>query len=107
MTRIAARLKRVGKVPNMVNWPGVPDKGDAYDYIAAGHTAEDVRAVLDAAPKYDGEAEPEPERVLPEIVTTGRHLRDITDNALSALYRANEPPHIFRRSGALTRIGID
>ena len=107
MNQIAARLKRLGKTPYMVTWPEVPDKGDAYDYIATGHTAEDVKAVLDAAPLYDGEAEAEPERALPEIVTTGRHLRDITTAALSALYRANDPPHIFRRSVALTRIGTD
>jgi hypothetical protein len=61
MTRIAARLKCMDKIPYMVDWPGVPEKGDSYDYIAAGHTAEDVRAVLDAAPLYDGEAVPEPE----------------------------------------------
>jgi hypothetical protein len=107
MTRIAARLLRMGKRAYIVDWSDVPDKGDAYDYIAAGHTTEDVRAALDAAPSYDGEAEPEPERALPEIVTTGRHLRDITTDALLALYQGNDPPHIFRRSGALTRIGTD
>lgn len=107
VTQLAARLKRMGKVAHLVDWPGVHDKGDAYDYIAEGHTAEDVRAVLDAAPLYDGEAEPEPERALPGIVTTGRHLRDITSDALSALYQSNDPPHTFRRSGALTRIGKD
>ena len=58
MARIAARLKRLGKVPYIVDWPGVPEKGDAYDFIKAGHTAGDVRAVLEAAPLYSGEAEP-------------------------------------------------
>ena len=58
MARIAARLKRLGKVPYIVDWPGVPEKGDAYDFIKAGHTAEDVWSVLEAAPLYDGEAEP-------------------------------------------------
>lgn len=107
MSRVAARLKRFGKVVYIVDWPDVPEKGDAYDYIAAGHPAEDVQAVLDAAPLYEGEAEPEPEQALPEIITTGRHLRDITTDALSALYKGNIPPHIFRRSGALTRISTD
>jgi hypothetical protein len=107
MIRIAARLLSMGKRAYIVDWSDVPDKGDAYDYIAAGHTAEDVQAALDAAPLYDGEAEPEQQRALPEIITTSRHLRDITADALSALYQGNDPPHIFRRSGALTRIGTD
>jgi len=59
MGRIAARLKRLAKEAYLVDWPGVPEKGDAYDYIKAGRTAEDVRAVLAAAPLYQGEAEPE------------------------------------------------
>lgn len=62
--------------------------------------------VLEIA-KSVGRYEPDPEMALPEIITTGRHLRDITTDALSALYRGNDPPHIFRRSGALTRIGTD
>lgn len=58
MLRIAARLKRMGKRAYVVEWPGVPDKGDAYDFIKAGHTAEDVRAVMAAAPLFDSESEP-------------------------------------------------
>ncbi len=107
MTRIASRLLRMGQRTYIVDWPEVPEKGDSYDYVAAGHTADDVQAVLDAAPPYDGEAEAEPEQVLPEISTTDRHLRDKTADALSALYQGNNPPHIFRRSGALTRISVD
>ena len=33
----------------------------------------------------------------PEIVVTGRHLRDIADDAVSALKAANVPPVLFRR----------
>ena len=44
---------------------------------------------------------------LPEIVVTDRHLRDITADALDALYKANKPERIFRRSSALTRISLD
>ena len=58
MARIAARLKRMGKVAYMVSWPGVLEKGDAYDFIKAGHTTEDVQALLEAAPVFDGKAEP-------------------------------------------------
>jgi len=107
INQIAARLLRMEKRAYLVDWPNVPDKGDAYDYIAEGHTAEEVQAVLDTAPLYDGEAEPEPEPPLPEIITTGRHMRDQVADALDALHKANDPPRIFRRSGILTRIGTD
>ena len=50
MKRIAASLKRLGKETSIVLWPGVPEKGDAYDYISSGHTADDVRAVLESKP---------------------------------------------------------
>ncbi len=44
---------------------------------------------------------------LPTIVTTARGLAPQTDDALAALYAANDPPSIFVRSGALTRIDQD
>lgn len=44
---------------------------------------------------------------LPEISITGRNLRDITTDALEALYKANNPPTVFIRSGVLSRLGID
>jgi len=42
-----------------------------------------------------------------DIVVTDRQLRDITADALYSLYRANQPKHIFRRSGALARVSLD
>ena len=43
----------------------------------------------------------------PEIITTGRQLRNITDDVLSALRTANSPPSIFVRSGELVRLLAD
>jgi len=104
MTRIAARFKGMGKVAYLVEWPGLPEKGDVYDYIKSGHTVEDVRAVLEAALLYAGEAEPEPGRALPEIIVTGRPLPDKTTDALAALIASNTPPRIFRHGGGLARV---
>ncbi len=44
---------------------------------------------------------------LPEINVTARQLREITADALDALYKANNPPTIFLRSNVLSRLGID
>ena len=41
---------------------------------------------------------------MPLIVVTNRELRDLTEDALEAVRRANEPPTLFQRGGALTRL---
>ena len=41
---------------------------------------------------------------LPEIQVNGRFVRDISDDAVSALNAANEPPTLFLRGGALVRV---
>ncbi len=43
----------------------------------------------------------------PEIICTDRELRDQIADALDALYKANKPESIFRRSGQLARILLD
>ncbi len=40
----------------------------------------------------------------PTIIVNHRQLRDVTNDTLSALYKANDPPKIFTRSGSLVRI---
>ena len=44
---------------------------------------------------------------LPEIEVGGRQLRDISDDSISALTAANEPPVMFRRAGELVRLVTD
>ena len=44
---------------------------------------------------------------LPRIVTTNRHLHEVSDEALAALQAANRPPRLFVRSGELVRIVVD
>ncbi len=44
---------------------------------------------------------------LPVIETNGRHLRDVSADALDALKKANDPPQIFVRDRRLVRIGTD
>lgn len=102
MSRIAARLLRMGKRAYMVNWPGLPAQGDAYDYAKAGRTAADVRAVLDSSLLYHGNAETH--SAVPAITVTRRPLQDITTDAMAAITKCNVPPHIFRYGGGLARV---
>lgn len=57
MERIATTLLNMGKRAYLSAWPDVPEKGDAYDFIKASHTVEDVQAVLESALLYDGDTE--------------------------------------------------
>lgn len=44
---------------------------------------------------------------LPEIEVTNAQLRDLTDQAISALQKANSPPYVFTRAGASVRVVFD
>lgn len=76
------------------------------------YTDKDIDRIADSAMRwppgqpYPNGRTPDPS-ALPEIILTGKHLREQTTEALQALYKSNNPPHIFRRGGALTRIGLD
>ncbi len=43
----------------------------------------------------------------PEIVITGRFLREIADDAIDALEAANTPPMLFKRGGELVRVALE
>lgn len=53
---IAARIR-------VVNLPDLPEKGDVFDWLAAGKTVADLEAVVQAAPDYDAGAV-EPKHIL-------------------------------------------
>ncbi|MFQ5968123.1 MAG: hypothetical protein ACE5MI_11020 [Acidimicrobiia bacterium] len=45
--------------------------------------------------------------ILPTIVVTNRHLRDLSYEALRALVQANDPPEVFVHAGGLARLRRD
>jgi hypothetical protein len=44
--------KRVRRLDLKGAWPEIPEGGDVSDWLAAGHGAEELRALIDAAPDY-------------------------------------------------------
>lgn len=50
---------------------------------------------------------PRPESSLPEIMVSSRQLREVTAESISALEKANSPPCLFVRSGALVHVEVD
>jgi hypothetical protein len=51
--RAAAALVRLGVAVRIVVLPGLAPKGDVSDWLDAGHTAEELRALADAAPSFE------------------------------------------------------
>jgi len=76
---------------------------DISNWLDNGGDVEQLKLLAANCPDY----EPPPDATLPEIVVTDRHLRDITADALEALYKANKPERIFRRSSMPARISLD
>lgn len=76
---------------------------DISDWLDGGGNIKQLERLAAGCPDY----ELPPDDNLPEVLVGGRHLRDISAESLGALYRANRPEHIFRRSGALSRISLD
>lgn len=50
--QVASNLVAVADDVRIVNLPGLPDKGDVSDWIAAGHTREELLAECDKAPIF-------------------------------------------------------
>lgn len=82
----AAKVARsvAGVVPKVkvIELPDLPEKGDLSDWLAAGHTVEELVALLNEAPEW----EPEPEE---------RH--DSPETANSKSWRSSEEVGVLRR----------
>lgn len=82
--------------------PGLPPRGDVSDWLANGGDREQLlRLVQETAPI------PTPTQALPEIMITGRQLRDLTHEVLEALHAKNDPPRLFARGGRICRVRQD
>lgn len=86
----------------LIELPGEQVK-DASDWIAAGGTKEQLERLVEEAPEFESVVNPD----LPQVIVTDRHLRDASREALSALHKGNNPPHIFLRGGKMVRIVAD
>lgn len=74
------------------------------DYLVQGHTVGDLLALATDQLQEPLPIEEQPKRGRPTIQVNGRFLREIVDDALDALQKANDPPIIFRRGSILVRM---
>jgi hypothetical protein len=63
--QVAASLASVANSIKIVDLPGLPDKGDVSDWLAYGHTADELQQLTEKAPQHQPSpslTEPSPER---------------------------------------------
>jgi hypothetical protein len=50
--QVARCVYRVARSVKVVELPGLPEKGDVSDWLAAGHTVEELKSIVEAAPVW-------------------------------------------------------
>lgn len=108
---LAEHLRRKGATVIILRLPPADDgaKQGVDDYLAAGHDIDDLLELVDEnARLLSMSFNVTKENGLPGIAINGRHLRDISTDALTALENANAAgAYLFVRSGSLARIAAD
>jgi len=66
---VARTCHAAGLVVKVVTLPGLPPKGDVSDWLDAGHTKDDLLALVKATPRHEPNAEVMTSHTLPERVT--------------------------------------
>jgi hypothetical protein len=89
--------KRVQRLDLALHWPNMPHKADVSDWLAAGHSAEELMALMERAP----DCVDKPKTAEPADVTKDGYMRKSTDlacnvgNVLLALEREPEIMNAF------------
>ncbi len=106
LVRISGFLTHRGARVQYIYLPGgeTGAKLGVDDYLVQGHTVDDLLALATDQLKELLPTEEQPKRGRPTIQVNGRFLREIVDDALDALQKANDPPIIFRRGSILVRM---
>lgn len=109
MDAVAQSLQGVAASIQWLAFEDVVEKGDVADWLAQGHSADELRALITKAPTWEevqagardeGEAAAE----MPTIDAGDLDLARVTTLVWDALLAANSPPSLFRYGGLLARI---
>lgn len=105
---VANKLWGTAKSIRILELSGLDERADLTDWVNTGHTAEELRQLIDNSqplkdlPEHaacDNKAE------LPLIIANNRQLPEIVDDAWQAIKASNQPcPYVFLRNGSLIRI---
>ena len=104
---VARLLSGFAATVKIIEVPG--DKSnDVTDWLNSGGTRDQLGSLVEEAAEYT----PEPENGdsqsgLPRILVSNRHLREISEDAWTAILAANEPPVLFQHGHSLVDIVHD
>lgn len=102
--QVARELQGIAASVKIVKLPDSPPKGDASDWLDAGHTIVELQALVgQTAPEGPG-SEGNPAGQRPVIVINGRQLIEVIDDAWQAVLTENDPPYLFTTAGRLSRL---
>ncbi|MEE4272307.1 MAG: CHC2 zinc finger domain-containing protein [Thermoanaerobaculales bacterium] len=96
--QVAQSLQGIAESVRIVEIPGLPDKGDVSDWLNAGHTVEELHALI-ARETTVQQAERRP-----RIQIKDRQLSDVVSDTWRVLLQHNDPPSLFVSSGQLARL---
>lgn len=110
--QVAASLAGVAALVKIVELPGLPNKGDASDWIANGGTADALEALVAAAPEWTPtKAKRQPSKQVQESCTSDRPTITITTDEPVVIDQAIEAlaldPTIFKRGNVLACVMRD
>ena len=102
MNRLATHLRNKGAAVLFIRLPmNGNEKNGVDDYLAAGHTIEDVIALANENLEASATVKT---NSLPKIVGNNRGLNVKTDDALAAIVAKNSPPVVFIRDRRLVKV---
>ena len=90
--------KRVRRLDLAKHWPEIPKGGDVSDWLAAGHTGEELAALIEAAPDYAASTEQ------PQAEPSGNS--DDTDAEIERLAKLSAVQYEQERKGAASQLGV-
>lgn len=68
---VAGSLYGIARSIKVIELPGLPEKGDVFDWLAAGHTVEELKQLTAGAPKWEPQASQVSARVIAEPIWSG------------------------------------
>jgi len=98
--RVARSLQGVAASVRIIELTDLPEKGDISDWLAAGHTLDELDALVAATDPLDAA----PAAPLPRIQINQRQLSEVFPEAWDALLAQNDPPRLFSATGGPARI---
>ncbi len=115
---VARSLQGVAQETRILRLPGLPEKGDVYDWLEGGGTKERLLELAAQAPlaevdhgdpdESEGKRRPDLSKVEGPIIHSDQgQLWQVSDAAIEAVVAGNTPPHLYQRSGCLVRVKKD